>query len=49
MYAYEICYRENGLYKARGYKYRDQYEKALARLSKKTNVEILKTAINVAQ
>lgn len=49
MYAYEISYRENGLYKFRGYGYRDQYERALARLSKKSNVEILRTRINVAQ
>ena len=49
MYAYEISYRENGIYKFRGFKYRDLYEKALARLNKKANVEILKTAINVAQ
>lgn len=49
MYAYEISYRENGICKFKGFKYKDQFDKAIARLSKKANVEILQKNINVAQ
>ena len=46
MTKYGIGYRENGIYKTRGFKYQDQYERAYARLSKKSNVEILVTVVD---
>ena len=49
MYAYEISYRENGICKFKGFTNREQFVKAIARLSKKASVQILKTNINVAQ
>lgn len=42
MTRYGIQYRENGLLKNRGFKYEEQYRKALARLQNKANVIICK-------
>lgn len=46
MTAYGIQYRENGLVKNRGFKYRDQFEKALVKLMNKTDVIIYKLVVN---
>lgn len=46
MTKYGIQYRENGLVKNRGFKYEEQYRKALARLQSKTNVIIYKVVEN---
>ena len=46
MYAYEVCYRENGLYKFRGFKYEDQFNKFIARMMKKNNVQLIESCDN---
>ena len=49
MYAYEIQYRENGILKAKGFKYREQFDRFIARMNRKSNVEIIRKFINVAE
>ena len=46
MTRFGIQYRENGLVKNRGFKYRDQFDKALARLQGKQNVIIYKVIVD---
>ena len=46
MYAYEICYRGNGIYKAKGFKYRDQFDRFIARMMKKSNVQLIESHDN---
>lgn len=46
MHAYEVCYRENGLFKIRGFKYEDQFNKFITRMMKKSNVQLIASADN---
>ena len=46
MHAYEICYRENGLFKFRGFKYKDQFDRFVARMIKKPNVQLIESMDN---
>lgn len=46
MHAYEVCWRENGLMKFRGFKYRDQFDRFIARMMKKANVQLIESMDN---
>lgn len=46
MKAFEICYRENGLFKIRGFKYEEDFNKFVARMMKKSNVQLIQSCDN---
>lgn len=41
MSKYEVSYRENGILKGKGFKSREQFDRFIAQLNKKFNVEIV--------
>ena len=49
MYAYEICYKEDGISKGKGFKNRDKFDAFVSKLEKKANVQIVRIDINVAE
>jgi len=49
MWAYEIMWREEGILRNKGFKYRDQFDRFLRKLNRKDDVEIVACAINVAE
>ena len=37
MYRYEVTYREKGIYKGKGFKYRDQFDRFMAKALRNPN------------
>lgn len=47
MYAYEVCYKENGLHKLKGFKREEQLNKFIAKMMKKSNVKLIESYDNI--